>query len=231
MQIVNKLLLFLFLVFISSPMIAQYSEAITDTTIGQTDITDQTVSTPPPPDYSKNTPMPESWTPIPVDTYCDIMITCGIYVYDASQGQSAPLEDATIWPVSSCDPDTWTTGPDGWANLIYAHSNFNLQIQVQADYYHQYETTINSSNCPMEIGLSPMQTQTQPCIRDGDVNLDSSITAEDAQLAFMIAMGMFIPPYEKWCAADCSGDGEVTAGDAQLVFLAALGQGTCFDPL
>ncbi len=69
------------------------------------------------------------------------------------------------------------------------------------------------------------------CINHGDVNLDGSITAADAQLTFFIVLGTYSPTYEEECAADCNGDGTVTAADAQAIFLAALGIGDCVDPL
>ena len=69
------------------------------------------------------------------------------------------------------------------------------------------------------------------CIRNGDVNGDTVLTAGDAQLAFQIALGVISPTYEEACAADCNNDGVVTAGDAQLIFLGALGLGQCADPV
>ncbi len=69
------------------------------------------------------------------------------------------------------------------------------------------------------------------CVNHGDVNLDGTITAGDAQLTFQIALGSYTPTPEEGCAADCNGDGEVTSGDAQGVFAAALGSGSCADPL
>ncbi|MBN1295370.1 hypothetical protein JXA80_01230 [bacterium] len=82
-----------------------------------------------------------------------------------------------------------------------------------------------------ELCNEPTPTPYQTCIHDGDVNLDGSITAGDAQMAFMIALGAYSPTEEQRCAADCSGDDMVTAGDAQQIFLAALGTGSCADPL
>jgi len=70
------------------------------------------------------------------------------------------------------------------------------------------------------------------CIHHGDVTLDGEITAGDAQLAFLIALGSHSPSYAEACAADCNGDDEVTAGDAQGIFLVALGSSpSCADPL
>lgn len=69
------------------------------------------------------------------------------------------------------------------------------------------------------------------CVNHGDANLDGSVTAGDAQLAFQIALGSVTPPYEQFCAADCNCDEFVTAGDAQAIFMVALGSGACFDPV
>lgn len=74
-------------------------------------------------------------------------------------------------------------------------------------------------------------TPTPPCTHDGDVSGDGSITAGDAQLAFQITLGEFIPTYEESCAADCDGNGQITAGDAQAIFMKVLGGGDCADPV
>ncbi|HPQ40344.1 MAG TPA: C25 family cysteine peptidase, partial [bacterium] len=70
-----------------------------------------------------------------------------------------------------------------------------------------------------------------PCINDGDVTQDGEITAGDAQMAFLIALGSYSPSFEEECAADCNGNGEVTAGDAQAIFMTALGTTSCVDTL
>jgi hypothetical protein len=78
----------------------------------------------------------------------------------------------------------------------------------------------------------PSATPTQgTCLRHGDVNLDGSITAADAQLCFLIVLGLYTPTYEQECAADCNFDEQVTAADAQNIFLVVLGQDECYDPL
>ncbi len=69
------------------------------------------------------------------------------------------------------------------------------------------------------------------CLHHGDVNFDGEITAGDAQLTFQIALGIYIPTTEEFCAADCNGDGGVTSGDAQGVFIAAIHGDSCADPL
>ncbi|MBN1880293.1 redoxin domain-containing protein [bacterium] len=78
----------------------------------------------------------------------------------------------------------------------------------------------------------PTATPTEnPCVNNGDANLDDDLTAGDAQTAFYIVLGLVTPTTEQECAADCNGDQEVTAGDAQNIFLAVLGTGACVDPL
>ena len=77
----------------------------------------------------------------------------------------------------------------------------------------------------------PTPTPTPPCEHTGDVNMDGEITADDAQLAFLIALGSISPTYDEFCAADCNGDGSVTAGDAQSIFGAVLGYDSCQDPI
>ncbi|MBN1297992.1 hypothetical protein JXA80_14535 [bacterium] len=69
------------------------------------------------------------------------------------------------------------------------------------------------------------------CIHDGDVSGDGSVTAGDAQLSFLIALGSMSPTQEEACAADCNGDDSITAGDAQMIFLTALGSSSCADTL
>ncbi len=78
---------------------------------------------------------------------------------------------------------------------------------------------------------SPTPTPTPTCNHDGDVTLNGSVTAGDAQLCFSIALGVYSPSYEEECAADCNGNGSITAGDAQGIFAMALGMGSCVDPM
>ena len=93
----------------------------------------------------------------------------------------------------------------------------------------------------LEEQISPQNT---PCSRpgrlvflpkqylnNGDINSDGSITATDAQLAFMIVLGAYSPTYQEFCSADCNASGDVTAGDAQQIFAAALGMDECVDPI
>lgn len=78
---------------------------------------------------------------------------------------------------------------------------------------------------------TPTPTEPPNCVHHGDVNFSGDLTASDAQMTFLIALGSITPTYEEGCAADCNHDGSVTAGDAQAVFLAVLGLGTCADPI
>ncbi len=77
----------------------------------------------------------------------------------------------------------------------------------------------------------PTPTPKPDCLNTGDVNNDGELSAEDAQLAFQIAIGAFAPTHDEECAADCSGDGIVSSTDAQYIFLASLGSESCVDPL
>lgn len=83
----------------------------------------------------------------------------------------------------------------------------------------------------LRIYSSSVPTPTPPCINDGDVTLNGEITAEDAQLAFEIALMLYTPTWDEACAADCNGDVEITAGDAQRIFQTALGLNNCVDPI
>jgi hypothetical protein len=72
----------------------------------------------------------------------------------------------------------------------------------------------------------------EPCENTGDVDGSGTITAADAQMAFLIALGVIQPTQEQACAADCNGNGIVTAEDAQTIFLVVLGQvPACADPV
>jgi hypothetical protein len=79
--------------------------------------------------------------------------------------------------------------------------------------------------------FTPINTATPLCIHHGDVNFDGAWTAGDAQMAFSIVVGTYVPTTEEACAADCNNNGAVTAGDAQTIFGASLEQGECHDPL
>ncbi|MCD4655631.1 right-handed parallel beta-helix repeat-containing protein [bacterium] len=70
-----------------------------------------------------------------------------------------------------------------------------------------------------------------PCINDGDVTQDGTVTSADAQMAFLIALGSVVPTHDEACAADCNGDNYVSAGDAQQIFFVVLGSGACVDTL
>lgn len=179
--------------------------------------------------FSNKTPTPPPQTPPPIDTFCDIPVSCDIYVYDESAGPSAAIDGATITVDNLCGSETWTTNSSGWASVLFINYNFTLDLVIQAPMYYPFDFTASSSTCPAEIPLIPIltQTPTPPGLRTGDVNHDGTLTAEDAQLAFLIVLGIL--PFD-W-VADCNADDEVTSGDAQLIFIAALTAGSCHDPL
>ncbi len=76
----------------------------------------------------------------------------------------------------------------------------------------------------------PTVTPTPGCVNHGDVNFDGSHTADDAQLAFSIVIGVYTPTFLEECAADCNGNAVITAEDAQMIFAAIFG-GSCVDPI
>jgi hypothetical protein len=85
---------------------------------------------------------------------------------------------------------------------------------------------------PTPTPSEPTPTPSDPdCLRHGDVNMDGVLTAADAQMCFLIVLGMITPTYEEECAADCNYDGVITAADAQQIFLAALGMDECNDDI
>lgn len=57
----------------------------------------------------------------------------------------------------------------------------------------------------------------------GDINMDQSITLEDAQTVLKAALSIKVLTIKEKLAADVNGDGEVTLADAQAVLKAALG--------
>lgn len=69
------------------------------------------------------------------------------------------------------------------------------------------------------------------CVNSGDVTGDYLVSAGDAQVAFMIALGAYTPTAVEFCAADCSGDGIISANDAQRIFYTTLGLDVCVDEL
>ena len=67
-------------------------------------------------------------------------------------------------------------------------------------------------------GPEPTPTP-QPCVHNGDVNADDSITPEDALECFQIYLTSYPDPtYEEYCSADCDGNNLVTPADALCIF-------------
>lgn len=82
------------------------------------------------------------------------------------------------------------------------------------------------------VGSGSSPTPTPACLHTGDVDGSGVLTAGDAQTAFQIVLGVYIPTYTEACAADCNAGGDVTAGDAQAIFQVVLGLlPECADPV
>jgi len=79
-------------------------------------------------------------------------------------------------------------------------------------------------------GFYPVPGEVGCYSRNGDVNRDGRITAEDAQLAFCAAIGACVLTPSQHCAADCNGDNIISAGDAQGIF-SGIWVHQCIDPL
>ncbi|MGB3976448.1 MAG: C25 family cysteine peptidase [bacterium] len=129
--------------------------------------------------------------------------------------------DITDWAAGYSDVRLrWCMGP---TDYMAAFSGWNIDdVLVSCT----QDCTSVSTPTP-----APTYTPTPLCIHNGDINGDDVISANDAQLAFMTAIGLYSPTFEEECAADCNGDGVVSAEDAQLIFLAGLGSASCWDPL
>lgn len=100
--------------------------------------------------------------------------------------------------------------------------------------YTPTPTPTNSPTVTPTVTTTPIPpTETPvPCVNDGDVNNDLEITIEDAQLAYMITLGIFTPTHEESCSADCNSDDSVTMADAQCMFMYYLGLPcACTDPI
>ncbi|HPQ40734.1 MAG TPA: dockerin type I repeat-containing protein, partial [bacterium] len=132
---------------------------------------------------------------------------------------------SVIYTVSS------TTG--GWMELVTDVSAYcGNEIQVEF-FFDTYDSVLNDYQGAYvdDVEIIASVPCVEPCVNDGDVNDDGSVTAGDAQMAFQIALGQYTPTTEEFCAADCNGDESVTAGDAQQIFMMALGMTSCVDPL
>lgn len=132
------------------------------------------------------------------------------------------------------------SGTDG--SILYQYMTGNRVFSVSPGWDLNGDTVIDSlagtqdtSNSTVVYAISgadDLPTMTpEPCINNGDVNQDSEVTASDAQVAFLIALGSHEPTYIEACAADCNGDQGITSGDAQLIFMTALGMSNCIDPI
>jgi len=118
-------------------------------------------------------------------------------------------------------------------NRIYSvFPAWDLDGDTVPDMLSGTQDTANSTVVYAISGSDDLATPTpEPCIHHGDVDFNGTVTAQDAQTTFLIALGSYSPDYLEHCAADCNADDTVTAGDAQLVFMTALGSANCVDPL
>ncbi len=69
------------------------------------------------------------------------------------------------------------------------------------------------------------------CFHTGDSDGNGTLSAYDAQLAFIIGLNFIVPTNLQNCAADCNGNGIVTVADAAAILNAVLGYGSCVDEL
>jgi hypothetical protein len=128
----------------------------------------------------------------------------------------------------------WLSSADGDGMFWYDIEGERMQIQNNASFclIGPPATPTPAPPTHTPTPLLPTITPTPECVHHGDVDFNGFLTAGDAQLAFNIALGFYLPTYEEECAADCNADGVVTAGDAQMIFYAALGFiPGCEDPL
>jgi len=139
-------------------------------------------------------------------------------------------DDAALSITEGEAPFTGTFRPEGFlSDLIGLEAAGQWQLLMCDD----NEEDVGYFDCwDLCIELQPTPTPTPVCLHHGDVNLDGTLTATDAQMAFYIVMGTLIPTEEQACAADCDGSGTVTSGDAQAIFMSVLGMGDgCADEL
>ncbi len=131
------------------------------------------------------------------------------------------------------DMDTDDDGLDDREELIFGMDDAitsPFKPDTDGDGYHDYYEYLSYTDPNDDLSHPSGPTPTPfVCINNGDVTLDGDVTSGDAQLAFMIMLGVFTPTPAEACAADCNADDEITAGDAQLIFATALGAGNCVE--
>jgi len=158
-------------------------------------------------------------------------------LFDFADIESYNPDGSYFWDLNMNDNLNYTGG--NWAvEWIAANTGSELEQLTTGEGVTGYGgcTDCAHSSSPDEANLNCILKGRavwwmMACINDGDVNLNNSLSAEDAQLAFSITLGTMTPTYEQECAADCNSSGSVTAADAQNIFFATLGTGTCSDPI
>ncbi|MCD4654086.1 hypothetical protein K8T06_09130 [bacterium] len=132
--------------------------------------------------------------------------------------------DGRLWVADTVEGKIYFVSLDGVVEEMDSQG-YNLEFAVNLTQLRGNHIYLGCAGSNGRV----FQLTWQECLHHGDVNLDGSLTAEDAQLAFLIALGFYTPTFQENCAADCNNDSDVTAADAQLIFLASLGSGSCVD--
>lgn len=124
-------------------------------------------------------------------------------------------------------------GPDATVTALNATGSASFGYWLAENGYLFAEVDLDYGGGAVEaiIRIPLPVCEPGPCLNTGDVDLNGTLTAGDAQMAFLIVLGIITPTYEQACATDCNGDDSITAGDAQQIFLTVLGTATCSDLL
>lgn len=164
--------------------------------------------------------------------------TAGRIAWRTVSGETGVLTDQLTQPEGiRMGPDGWLWAADTAEGKLYRVSMTGQVEEIDAQ-GHDFGFAVNLSQlhgnqiylgCAGGNGRVFRIVSAEPCVHNGDVNFDGTLTAADAQLTFMIALGSYSPSSDEECAADCNGDGMVTAADAQQIFLAVLGSESCVD--
>lgn len=146
--------------------------------------------------------------------------------------------DGRLWVADTLNGEVYRITMDGEIDTVDPHGHdFSIAVNLGQPRGNHLVLGCAGGNGRVyqltwqPVTPTPSPTATPPCIHDGDVTMDATLTAADAQLAFMITLGTYSPSWDEACAADCNGDGDITAGDAQQIFFTVLGSGNCVDPL
>ncbi len=108
-------------------------------------------------------------------------------------------------------------------NASYGEVNYNNWLSAPIP---SPTPTIGPTGTPVPPTATPtygptlIPTATVVCWNDGDVDDTGTLTPQDAQLSFMIYLGIIATPtHDQACSADCNGSAFITPEDAQCIFL------------